>query len=51
MGEGELFETGALNGMHTYGDAMLAATKGLGDVAKARNVTEVGAAVARRLLG
>ncbi len=51
LSEGELFERSALNGMHTYHDAVLAASKGLGDVAGSQSVTEVGAAIARRLMG
>ena len=51
LGEGDLFEHGVLNGMHTYYDAMLLTSKGLADVAKADNITEAGAALARFFLG
>ena len=50
LGDGEMFEKGVLSGMHTYHDAMLVTGKGLSDVAEADSVTEVGAALARRLL-
>ena len=50
LGEGELFERGVLNGMHTYSDAMLLAGKGLEKLAAAGNITEAGAHLARHFL-
>ena len=51
LGDGELFERGVLNGMHTYSDAMLLTSKGLAQVSKATNVTEAGAQLARFFVG
>ena len=50
LGDGELFERGVLNGMHTYHDAMLLTSKGLAEVAQAEDVPQVGARLARHLL-
>jgi predicted AlkP superfamily phosphohydrolase/phosphomutase len=50
LGEGDLFEKDTLSGMHTFGDAMLLTGKGLGEVAEAGEVAEVGAAVAGTVL-
>ena len=51
MGEGELFGRGVINGMHTYDDAMLLASKGLGGLAQAGSITEAGALLARHFVG
>jgi len=51
LGEGDLFERGVINGMHTYHDAMLLTTRGMADISRATNVTETGALLARHLLG
>jgi len=50
VSDGELFERGVLNGMHTHHDAMLLTGPGLSDVAQASSVTEAGALLARHLL-
>ncbi len=50
LGEGELFERGVLNGMHTYHDAMLLTGPALADVSRATSVTEAGALLARHFL-
>ena len=51
LGEGEVFERGAINGMHTYHDAMLLTTRGLTSISQATNVAEAGALLARHFLG
>ena len=51
LGDGELFERGVINGMHTYHDAMLAASKGLGKLAETTDITDAGARLARHFLG
>ncbi|MBS3764166.1 MAG: alkaline phosphatase family protein [Planctomycetes bacterium] len=51
LGDGPVFEREVLNGMHTYDDAMLVASEGLENTAKSENVREVGANLARYLLG
>jgi len=50
LGEGEMFEQGVLNGMHTYHDAMLLTSEGLSGVGEAGSVTEAGARLAEHFL-
>ena len=42
LGEGPLFEHDHLDGMHTYGDALLLATAGLEEIAEADSIREAG---------
>lgn len=51
MGEGGVFEPAQAGGMRTSNGALLLASKGLTELAGAANLTEAGAALARRLLG